>query len=154
VENKREFARILALDPGARRIGVAVSDLLHITAQGLPTIDRSDGRSVIADITALVKKYEVNMILMGHPLQMSGTSGIQAQRAEAFADQLRRRLSVEVKLWDERLTTSEASRVLKASGVSLEKRKRAVDQMSAVILLQSYLDAQPRLEVELPEEED
>ena len=80
------------------------------------------------------------MILVGQPLNMSGQAGTQAQKAEVYADMLRRRFSVEVLLWDERLTTAEAQRVLKSSGVSLEKRQQAIDRMSAVLLLQSYLD--------------
>lgn len=137
--------RILALDLGARRIGVAVSDPLGITAQGLPTIERRNGRTDMEILQGLVKQYEVGMILVGQPLNMNGTAGTQAQKAEAFAGQLHRRLSIAVALWDERLTTAEAQRVLKSSGVSLEKRKQAVDRMSAVLLLQSYLDRIPEV---------
>jgi putative Holliday junction resolvase len=132
--------RILALDLGARRIGVAVSDPLGITAQGLGTIERRNGHADMAALQKLVKEYAVGMILVGQPLNMSGQAGIQAQNAEAFADQLRRRLSTPVAMWDERLTTAEAQRVLKSSGVGLEKRKQAIDRMAAVLLLQSYLD--------------
>lgn len=132
--------RILALDLGARRIGVAVSDPLGITAQGLATIQRGNGRSDLAELQRLAKEYEVGMILVGQPLHMSGQSGVQAQKAEAFAEVLRRRLNLEVTMWDERLTTAEAQRVLRSSGIGLEKRRAAVDRLSAVILLQSYLD--------------
>ena len=138
-----EKKRILALDLGARRIGVAVSDPLGITAQGLGTIERRNGHSDMAELQKLVKEYEVGMILVGQPLNMSGQAGIQAQNATAFADQLRRRLSTPVTMWDERLTTAEAQRVLKSSGVGLEKRKQAIDRMAAVILLQSFLDRSP-----------
>lgn len=132
--------RILALDLGARRIGVAVSDPLGITAQGLRPIERRNGHSDIAELSRLVQEYEVSMILLGQPLNMSGEAGIQAQKAEAFAAQLRRRLSTPVTMWDERLTTAEAQRVLKSSGVGIEKRRQAIDGMSAVLLLQSFLD--------------
>jgi len=135
--------RILALDLGARRICVAVSDPLGITAQGLETIERRNGRTDMETLQRLARQYEVGMVLVGQPLNMSGTAGIQAQKAEAFAGQLQRRLGIEVSLWDERLTTAEAQRVLKSSGVSLEKRKAAVDRMAAVLLLQSYLDRAP-----------
>jgi putative Holliday junction resolvase len=135
-----EKKRILALDLGARRIGVAVSDPLGITAQGLQTIQRTNGRNDLAELQRLAKQYEVGMILLGQPIHMSGKVGRQAQHAEEFAGQLRRRLGLEVNLWDERLTTAEAQRVLKSSGVSIEKRKQAVDRMAAVLLLQSYLD--------------
>jgi putative Holliday junction resolvase len=137
--------RILALDLGARRIGVAVSDPLGITAQGLETIQRSNSHTDMEALQRLVRQYEVAMILVGQPLNMSGTAGTQAQKAEAFAGQLQRRLSTKVVLWDERLTTAEAQRVLKSSGVSLEKRKQAVDRLSAVLLLQSYLDRVPEI---------
>ncbi len=136
--------RILALDLGARRIGVAVSDPLGITAQGLETIQRGNGRGDMEILQRLAKQYEVGLVLVGQPLHMSGAIGTQAQKAEVFAAQLRRRLGLEVSLWDERLTTAQAQRVLKSSGVSLEKRKRAVDRMAAVILLQSYLDRIPQ----------
>jgi putative Holliday junction resolvase len=138
-----EKKRILALDLGARRIGVAVSDPLGITAQGLGTIERRNGHSDMAELQKLVKDYEVGMIVVGQPLSMNGQAGTQAQNATAFADQLRRRLSTPVTMWDERLTTAEAQRVLKASGVGLEKRKQAIDRMAAVILLQSFLDRSP-----------
>ena len=140
--------RILALDLGARRIGVAVSDPLGITAQGLETIQRGNGRSDMETLQRLARQYEVGMVLVGQPLNMSGTSGVQAQKAEFFAGQLQKRLGIDVKLWDERLTTAEAQRVLKLSGVSLEKRKAAIDRMSAVILLQSYLDRVPEAQEE------
>jgi putative Holliday junction resolvase len=138
-----EKKRILALDLGARRIGVAVSDPLGITAQGLGTIERRNGHSDMAELQKLIKEYEVSMIVVGQPLNMSGQAGLQAQNATAFADQLRRRLSTPVTMWDERLTTAEAQRVLKSSGVGLEKRKQAIDRMAAVILLQSFLDRSP-----------
>jgi len=132
--------RILALDLGARRIGVAISDPLGITAQGLQTIVRQNMRGDLEALQKLARQYEIGMVLLGEPLNMSGHAGVQAQKAEAFGAQLERRLGVRVELWDERLTTAEAQRVLKSSGVSLEKRKAAVDRLSAVILLQSYLD--------------
>jgi putative Holliday junction resolvase len=144
--------RILALDLGARRIGVAVSDPLGITAQGLATIERRNSHTDMEALQRLVKQYEVGMILVGQPLNMSGTAGTQAQKAEVFAGQLQRRLSTKVVLWDERLTTAEAQRVLKSSGVSLEKRKQAVDRMSAVLLLQSYLDRIPEAASEVSSE--
>ena len=132
--------RILALDLGARRIGVAVSDPLGITAQGLETIQRRNIRADLAELQRVAREYNVGMILVGQPLHLSGQAGVQAEHARSFAERLHRHLGLEVNLWDERLTTAEAQRVLKASGVSIEKRKQAVDRMSAVLLLQSYLD--------------
>ena len=133
--------RILALDVGQRRIGVAVCDPLGLTAQGLETLERRNRRQDLEALKKLAQQYQVGMILVGQPLHMSGRAGAQAERAEAFAEVLRRHLGVEVRMWDERLTTAEAQRVLRASGIGLEKRKRAVDRLAAVLLLQSYLDS-------------
>ena len=132
--------RILALDLGARRIGMAVSDPLGLTAQGLATLERRNRRSDLAECKRLAEEYEVGLVLVGQPLQMDGRAGTQAENAEAFAQDLRRHLGRQVQMWDERLTTVEAQRVLRASGVSLSKRRKAVDRMAAVLLLQSYLD--------------
>ena len=132
--------RILALDLGKKRIGLAISDELGLTAQGLPTIQRKNTRADLAVLARLVQERAVDRILIGNPLHMSGDSGVQAGAARHFADLVSRHLSKDVHLWDERLTTVEASRVLRDSGISIEKRARAVDRLSAVILLQSYLD--------------
>lgn len=135
--------RILALDVGLRRIGLAVSDALGITAQGLPTLVRKNLKTDLARLCSLAAEREVGGFVVGHPLHLSGREGKQAQLVRAFAERLSRRSGMPVELWDERLTTVEASRVLKESGVSLEKRARAVDRLSAVLILQSYLDARP-----------
>jgi putative Holliday junction resolvase len=132
--------RILALDLGKRRIGLAVSDELGITAQGLPTLQRKNNRTDLAELARIMREKDVSCVLMGDPLHMSGDSGTQSEAARQFADLIARHTGREVKLWDERLTTVEASRVLRSSGIGIEKRARAVDQLSAVILLQSYLD--------------
>jgi len=132
--------RILALDLGKRRIGLAVSDELGVTAQGLPTLQRKNNRSDLAALARIVQERSVDRILIGNPLHMSGDAGFQAGLARQFGDLVSRYTGKEVQLWDERLTTVEASRVLRASGISIEKRARAVDRLSAVILLQSYLD--------------
>ena len=132
--------RILALDLGKRRIGLAISDELGITAQGLPTLQRKNNRTDLAALSRIVREKGVQRILLGNPLHMSGDAGVQSDLASEFGDMLGRHTGQEVKLWDERLTTVEASRVLRSSGIGIEKRARAVDQLSAVILLQSYLD--------------
>ena len=132
--------RILALDLGKKRIGLAVSDELGITAQGLPTLQRKNSRADLAALSRIVHEKSVDRILVGNPLHMSGDVGMQAEAARDFADLLARHTGKETKLWDERLTTVEASRVLRDSGIGIEKRARAVDRLSAVILLQSYLD--------------
>jgi putative holliday junction resolvase len=143
VENHQKSAkgRILALDLGKKRIGLALSDPLGITAQGLPTLERKNMREDLAELKRIAEENEVTLILMGHPLHMSGAEGRQAAYAREFAEKLAARTGIEVKLWDERLTTVEAQRVLRESGISIEKRARAVDRLSAVILLASFLDS-------------
>jgi putative Holliday junction resolvase len=132
--------RILALDLGKRRIGLALSDELGITAQGLPTLQRKNNRSDLAALARIVSEKGVDLILIGEPLHMSGDAGSQARNARQFSELVARHTGKQIQLWDERLTTVEASRVLRDSGISIEKRARAIDRLSAVILLQSYLD--------------
>jgi putative Holliday junction resolvase len=133
--------RILALDLGKKRIGLALSDPLGITAQGLPTLERTNLRQDLAALARLIEEREVGLILMGHPLHMSGREGRQAEYTREFARRLGEHTGLEVRLWDERLTTAEAERVLKSSGISIAKRAGAVDKLAAQILLQSYLAA-------------
>ncbi len=132
--------RILALDVGKRRIGIAVSDPLGITAQGLQTLERVNSRRDYAALASLARKHEVSLILVGNPIGMSGKEGRQAEYVRQFAEGLAQRSGLPVKMWDERLTTVEASRVLRESGIGIEKRARAVDRLSAVLILQNYLD--------------
>jgi putative holliday junction resolvase len=133
--------RILALDLGKKRIGLAISDPLGITAQGLPNLNRTNKRSDLAALDALVREREVGLILMGNPINMRGAEGRQSGWVREFAAALESWTKLPVKLWDERLTSVEAGRVLRSSGISIEKRAAAVDRLSAVILLQSYLDS-------------
>lgn len=133
--------RILALDVGKRRIGVALSDELGLTAQGLETLERTNNRQDCAALARLATENNVSLLLVGNPVNMSGTEGRQAAWVRQFAQTLSARTGLPVRMWDERLTTVEAERVLRQSGISIEKRARAVDRLSAVILLQSYLDA-------------
>ena len=133
--------RILALDLGKRRIGLAISDPLGITAQGLPNLKRTRKRADLDALASLVSEKGVTLILMGNPLHMSGDAGRQSEWVQEFATALAGRTGLPVKLWDERLTTVEASRVLRESGIGIEKRAAAIDRLSAVILLQSYLDS-------------
>ena len=133
--------RILALDLGKKRIGLALSDPLGITAQGLPNLNRTNKRSDLAALHALVREREVGLILMGNPINMRGAEGRQSGWVREFAADLEAWTKLPVKLWDERLTSVEAGRVLRSSGISIEKRAAAVDRLSAVILLQSYLDS-------------
>ncbi len=133
--------RVLALDLGKKRIGLALSDPLGITAQGLTTLQRTRIRDDLDALAKIVVENEVTLILMGHPLHMSGREGRQAEYTREFAGRLTERTGLEIRFWDERLTTIEAERVLRSSGISIEKRARAVDRLSAVILLGSYLDS-------------
>ena len=133
--------RILALDLGARRIGLALSDELRLTAQGLPTLVRTNIREDVSRLSEVAAERGVTLILIGNPLHMSGSEGAQSAWVREFAEKLESRLGLTVELWDERLTSVEAERVLRQSGISREKRKRAVDRLAAVILLQSYLES-------------
>lgn len=133
--------RVLALDLGKRRIGLALSDELGITAQGLETLERTRIREDLARLGEIVRERGVTVILLGNPLHMSGREGRQSEYVREFGARLEERTGVAVKYWDERLTTVEAQRVLRSSGISIEKRARAVDRLSAVILLESYLDS-------------
>ena len=134
-------SRILALDLGKKRIGLAISDPLGITAQGLPNLVRVRKRADLAALEQLVRERQVGLILMGNPINMRGDEGRQSGWVREFAQALEQRTGLPVKLWDERLTSVEANRVLRSSGISIEKRAAAVDRLSAVILLQSYLDS-------------
>ena len=132
--------RVLALDLGKRRIGLAVSDELGFSAQGLPTWQRKNKRLDLEALQRLVAEKQVRLIVVGDPRHMSGDQGTQSRHAAEFAGALAKQCGVEVKLWDERLTTREASRVLRESGMGIAKRNAAVDRLSAVLILQSYLD--------------
>lgn len=136
-----EQSRILALDLGKKRIGLAISDPLGITAQGLPNLVRVRKRADLAALEQLVRERQVGLILLGNPINMRGDEGRQSAWVREFAAALTERTGLPVKLWDERLTSVEANRVLRSSGISIEKRAAAVDRLSAVILLQSYLDS-------------
>jgi putative Holliday junction resolvase len=138
---QEERPRILALDLGKRRIGLAISDPLGISAQGLPNLERTNKRADLAALVALAREREVGKILMGNPMNMGGAEGRQSAWVRDFAAALEQSTGLPVQFWDERLTTVEAHRVLRASGISIAKRAAAVDRLSAVILLQSYLDS-------------
>ena len=145
--------RILAIDLGERRMGLALSDPLGLTAQGLPTAERRNKRQDLNFLEVLTRRHDVSRVLVGNPLNMDGSAGPQSAKARAFAEELARRLAltrVAVELWDERLTSVEADQVLDATGVEKVGRKGAVDQMAAALLLQSYLDSR---RAETPAEE-
>ncbi len=135
--------RVLGLDYGTKTVGVAVSDPLGITAQGLETISRKEEnklRKTLARIEELCREYEVKTIVLGLPKNMNNTVGERAQAAEEFREMLERRTALPVVMWDERLTTVMAENVLKENGVRREERKKYIDKIAAVFILQSYLD--------------
>jgi putative Holliday junction resolvase len=137
--------RVLALDVGKRRIGLAVSDELGITAQGLPTLERTNNRADLDALAELITEKNVRLILAGEPLHMSGRESRQSEYTRDFVQRLSERTGVSVRYWDERLTTVQAQRVLRESGIGIEKRARAVDRLAAVILLESFLDSSPSI---------
>jgi putative Holliday junction resolvase len=132
--------RILGLDVGSRRIGIAVSDPLGITAQGLETLHRRNKRFDFGSLQRVIQEYDVREIVVGLPLRMSGAEGIQSDKMQAFAEELRKRFQLPVHLWDERLTSAEANRLLRETELSIEKRGKAVDRMAAILILQGWME--------------
>jgi putative Holliday junction resolvase len=135
--------RIMGLDYGSKTVGVAVSDALLLTAQGVETICRTQEnklRQTLARIKALCEEYEVEEIVLGFPKNMNNTIGDRAEKSLEFAEMLKKRTGLPVVMWDERLTTVEANRTLMDSGVRRENRKTYVDKIAAVFILQGYLD--------------
>jgi putative Holliday junction resolvase len=133
--------RVLALDLGKKRIGLALSDELGVTAQGLETLQRTNIREDLDRLAKLASGHNVTLILMGNPLHMSGNEGRGTGHAREFGQRLEAVTGIPIQLWDERLTTVQAHRVLRESGISIEKRAKAIDRLAAVILLESYLDS-------------
>lgn len=136
--------RIMGLDYGSKTVGVAISDALKITAQGIETIERKEEnklRRTLARIEELVKEYEVDTIVLGFPKNMNNTLGERAEKTLELKEMLERRIGIPVILWDERLTTISAERTLMESKVRREDRKKYVDKIAAVFILQGYLDS-------------
>lgn len=132
--------RVLALDVGSRRIGIAVSDALGITAQGLETLERKNKRNDFEHLRRVIREYDVMEIVVGLPLRMSGNEGTQSEKMRAFAEELEKKFKMPVHLWDERLTSAEANRFLRETELSIEKRGKAVDRMAAVLILQGWME--------------
>lgn len=133
--------RLLGLDVGARRIGVAVSDLLGITAQGLETLQRRNKKYDFQHLRRVIRDYHVSEIVVGLPLRLSGSDSAQTEKVQEFADELKQKFGLPVHMWDERLTSVQANRLLREAELSIEKRAAAVDRMAAVLILQSFMDA-------------
>jgi putative holliday junction resolvase len=122
-------------------MGLAVSDALGITAQGLETLQRKNRRSDFARLERVIRENEVQEIVLGYPLRMSGQEGTQSQKVAEFAEELRRKFGLPVHLWDERLTSAEANRLLREADLSIQRRAQAVDRMAATLILQSFMQA-------------
>lgn len=136
-----KVSRILALDVGEKRIGIAVSDALNITAQGVGVIKFEDLEAVFVRIKSLVKEYEVSKIIVGVPFNMDGSKGKSAASAEDFIEKIGKELGLEVEAVDERLTTAQGERILLEADISRKKRKASIDKIAAQLILQTYLDS-------------
>lgn len=136
--------RIMGLDYGDRKIGVAMSDMFGWTAQGLEVVERRRDGAEMQRIADLVREHEVEEIVVGLPKNMNGSIGPRGEICIEFADQLRAMLNLPVHLWDERLTTVSAERTLLEADVSRKKRRQVVDKMAASLILQNYLDSKSK----------
>jgi putative Holliday junction resolvase len=134
--------RILGLDVGDRRIGVAISDELGLTAQGLTLLERRDPQADVAALQQVIARHQVGQVVVGMPRNMDGSYGFQAQKTERFIQALEQACQVPCTRWDERLTTLQAERLLIAAGQRRHKRKAVRDKIAAQLILQNYLDAQ------------
>lgn len=135
-----EAGRVLAIDYGGVRIGLAISDALGLTAQGLPTLERTTNEADLTRLEQISADYSIARIIVGNPISHSGEETQMSRRAAKFAERLRQRFTVPVELWDERLTSREADHVLRESGADRRKQPGIRDRIAAQILLQSYLD--------------
>lgn len=132
--------RIIGLDVGQKTIGVAVSDPLGFTAQGLKTIYRKNKEQSISEVIELCKEYNPTTIVVGLPKNMNGTMGPACERIMNFCEDLKKSIDIKIELWDERLTTVEATRAMLEADLSRSKRKKIVDKVAATYILQGYLD--------------
>jgi putative pre-16S rRNA nuclease len=139
-KEKLQVQRILAIDHGSKRIGLAVTDELGITSQGLPTLHRTNKRNDFDHLRRVIKQFGVGEIVVGLPLRMSGDSGTQSEKVKEFAEELRARFNLPVHLFDERLTSVEANRLLDETAMGGRRRREVVDQLAAVLILQAFLE--------------
>lgn len=134
------MTRILGIDYGSKRMGIALSDSLGWTAQGLYSYERKGERRDMDFIAGLVEEYDVNQIVIGMPRNMNGTYGDSAEKVRNFGELIQERTKLSIIYWDERLTTAAVQRVLIEADISREKRKKVIDKLAAVTILQNYLD--------------
>jgi putative holliday junction resolvase len=132
--------RILGLDYGEKRIGVAISDELGLTAQGVSTIIRKNNKQVMEELKQVIHRYQVEQIAIGYPLRLDGSAGIQCDKVNHFGRYLETAFGLPVILWDETLSTKEAEEILRESSVHWKKRRQVVDKLAATLILQGYLD--------------
>jgi putative holliday junction resolvase len=132
--------KILGIDVGTKRIGLAISDPLGITAQGLFTVN-VETEDALSKIGEVISKGDVKEIVVGLPLNMNGTKGPQAVASSGFADKLKERFNIPVRLWDERMTTMQVERIMIDAGTRRNNRKKNIDKLAAQVMLQSYLEA-------------
>tara|TARA_Y100001934_G_C12193821_1_gene697771 strand:- start:96 stop:545 length:450 start_codon:yes stop_codon:yes gene_type:complete len=135
--------RILGIDVGTVRVGIALSDPLGLTAQPLEVID-AKGKSPFPRILEILEEFDVTKIIVGNPLQLDGQAGLASENAERFVKGLQSRTSVLIELWDERLSTAQAERVMIGGGARRKARRQSIDKVAASLILQSYLDANPQ----------
>ncbi len=133
--------RIMGLDIGDKTIGVAVSDIMGLTAQGVKTIKRVGKKKDIEEIKKIIEEKQVNKIVSGLPKNMNGTVGTQGEKVQKFCELLKEQTNLEIDFWDERLSTVAAERSLIEGNVRRENRKKVIDMLAAVIILQGYLDS-------------
>lgn len=134
--------RLMGLDVGDKTIGVAASDMLGWTAQGIETIRRTSNKADIKRLQEIIEEKEISKIVVGLPKNMNGTLGPQGEKVLSFVEKLKKKINKEIVLWDERLTTVAAEKMLISADVSRKKRKQVIDKLAAVYILQGYLDSQ------------
>lgn len=137
--------RIIGLDVGDKTIGVAVSDLLHFTAQGITTIRRTNEKADFIEMKKLIDEYDPKEIVVGLPKNMNGSIGFQGEKTQVFAEKLEKKFGIKVIYEDERLTTMAAEKMLIAGDVSRKNRKKVIDKVAATYILQTYLDRKGRM---------
>lgn len=133
--------RILALDVGEKNIGLAISDKLGLIAQGLPTLRHQTKDEDISAIANILKDHHITEVVVGIPVNLDGSLGKKAQEVAVFLEDLKKKITLPIKVWDERFTSVQAEKVLLEAGLSRKKRKRKIDQLAARLILQNYLDA-------------
>lgn len=134
------MSRILGIDYGERRIGLAISDPLGIIALSLPTLDTKKVKDVFEEIKTIVKEKDVEKIVLGLPRNMDGTIGEKGEKVKEFASKLKEKIGKKIDFWDERLTSVESLKILREEKKKIKREKKIVDQISAVLILQGYLD--------------